>query len=118
MPHEINKFDLCLGGPFGATVQSQLVITNKTTQFMACAKPVIVGKTKISNLFLDKKNCLIVNQGSASSIANKILWAYQNQKQLKQIGLHGYALYQENLSQNVINNDIANILNRLKFKLN
>jgi glycosyltransferase involved in cell wall biosynthesis len=113
LPNEIHKADLCLGGPFGATVQSQMVVTNKTTQFMACAKPVIVGKNKIHRIFHDGKNCLLVNQGSSQAIADKILWSYKNRRLLKSIGKNGYKTYQDNFSQKVISQACQILLDKV-----
>ncbi len=113
LPNEIWKSDLCLGGPFGATVQSQMVVTGKTCQFLASAKPTIIGQNKIKNIFYDEKNCLITKQGSGQSIANKILWAYKNKNHLSIIAKNGKRAYEENFSSKVIIAECQAILSKI-----
>ena len=63
----IARADLCLGGPFGNTIQSHLVITGKTFQSLACASPTLVGQSPATEQagFKDKTNCLVVSQATA-----------------------------------------------------
>lgn len=105
---------LCLGGPFGDTVQARHVITGKTCQFMACGLPVVVGKTPAGELFRDGENCLEVPLGDAQALAGKILWAYHNQDKLDAIGHRGCELYQKHYSQDVANAIVAKMLTNLQ----
>lgn len=94
LPHLIAESDLGFGGPFGYTGQSDRVITSKTFQFLAMAKPVVVGKINFDGGFEDKINSLVVPQGDAQALADAVLWAFQNRDKLKLIGLRGRDLYQ------------------------
>jgi len=108
----INKADLCLGGPFGNTKQSNIVITGKTFQFIASAKPTVIGFNKevLKCGFLDKKNCLVVKQGNAQELADSILWAHKNRIQLKEIATNGRNLYEKRFSDQQITRSIEEII--------
>lgn len=93
LPSYINNADLCLGGPFGDTSQSNRVITGKTFQFLAMGKPVIVGRIKEEVGFKDKVNSLLVNQADSEDLVRTITWCYSNQSKLKSIGKAGNRLY-------------------------
>jgi glycosyltransferase involved in cell wall biosynthesis len=105
---------LCLGGPFGKTLQSQFVITGKTYQFLAAGAPVLVGANKVSGLFKDKANCLLVPQHDAEGIRQAILWASTHPEELTEIGHAGRALYETHFSQNVINRQLAILVEKLR----
>ena len=95
---------LCLGGPFGATVQSQFVIGGKVYQFMQMGKPVVVGKNKESHIFTDKKDALIVDPANPQQLADTIIWAYDHQAKLADIGKAAQQLYEAKLSVAVVAN--------------
>lgn len=95
----IDQADICLGGPFGDTLQSRLVITGKTFQFLAMSKLVVVADSSPhSKLFKDKINCIKVEQGSASSLCSAIKWAVANTQRLPSIQAAGYKLFSDNFS--------------------
>lgn len=109
LPEFINRSNLCLGGPFGNTVQSKMVITGKTFQFMASGKPTIIGRTDENKVFVDKGNVIIVDQGSSDSIARAIIWALGHKSELTKIGNEGYKLYKSKFSSK----HTAKIMNQL-----
>lgn len=94
----IPRSDINLGGPFGNTPQARRVITGKTSQSLAMAKATIVGSTKELAGFVDKQNCLLVNQGDSAALAGAIAWASDHKDKLLAIGMNGLALYNERLS--------------------
>lgn len=99
LPQYIARSDLGLGGPFGDTGQAGRVITGKTFQFLAMAKPVVVGLHDGNNDgFIDKVNCLLVRRGDDDTLANAILWAIEHKDHLEQIGQLGYELYKSRYS--------------------
>lgn len=105
--------DLCLGGPFGNTPQARRVVTGKTSQCMAAGKPTIIGATDNAYGFIDKKNCLLVEQGNPASLAEAIRWAYQHQEALAQIGASARDLYQNQLSIQRISEGLRDVISRL-----
>lgn len=98
LPSYVQQADICLGGPFGDTVQSQFVITGKTYQFLQMGKPVIIGRNHESEIFTDKKNVLIVEQSNPRILADSILWAKRHPVELWKIGEAGRNLYQQSFS--------------------
>jgi glycosyltransferase involved in cell wall biosynthesis len=114
LPKWMAGANLCLGGPFGDTGQGHRVISGKTFQSLAMAKPTVVGKTKMDSGFVDKKNCLLVPQGDPKALAEAVLWAYHNQEELDIIGMQGHELYRENFSLDSIRGEITQILESCK----
>src|SRR5690606_30487979 len=85
LPRIVARSSICLGGPFGDTVQARMVITGKTYQFMASSKPVIIGDNDAAVVFVDKENCLKVKLANPKALAESILWAKENPKKLQEI---------------------------------
>jgi glycosyltransferase involved in cell wall biosynthesis len=102
LPDYIANADLCLGGPFGNTSQAKRVITGKTYQFLAMAKPTVIGVTDELAGFVDKQNCLLVKQGSADDLSTSILWAVRNSERVDRIGRAGRRLYEEHFTMKPI----------------
>ena len=99
LPKFIARANLGLGGPFGDTGQASRVITGKTFQFLAMAKPVVIGSHNSDEYgFENKVNCLQVPRGDEKALARAILWALENKENLNQIGQRGYELYQSKYS--------------------
>lgn len=102
LPAMIARTDLCLGGPFGDTGQARRVITGKTFQFLAMGKPVVVGRTEDDAGFEDRRNCLLVPQGSGEALAEAIRWCLENRDRLAEIGRNGRLLYERRFSTECI----------------
>ncbi len=90
--------DLCLGGPFGGTPQARRVITGKTMQFLAQSKPTIIGRIDEPVGFVDRQNCLLVDQASPKNLAEVLNWAIANKERLPEIGRNGHKLFQNTFS--------------------
>jgi glycosyltransferase involved in cell wall biosynthesis len=113
IPQMAAAASLCLGGPFGKTVQSQFVVTGKTVQFLACARPVLVGENEVSQLFQDRKNCLLVPPADVDAIVQAITWAAGHPKELASIAKSGRELHERHFSQDVINRLVRDIVKEL-----
>lgn len=87
------RADICLGGPFHGRGQATRVITGKTYQFMSLGIPMVIGRIQEDTGFVDKENCLLVEQGSAEELVDSITWAYENKTELDRIGLGGKQLF-------------------------
>lgn len=114
LPETMSKSQLFLGGPFGDTIQSRMVITGKTYQSLAMGKATIIGKIDNLEGFSDRKNVLIVKQGSGLELEQAIRWAYNNRDKLDSIGSSGYILYKQRFSENVIKDKLYSAINRIK----
>jgi len=111
----ITNADVCLGGPFGNTVQARFVITGKTFHFLRMGKPVIVGRNLESKVFDDKVNALLVDRANTESLRNVIMWAYHNRKEIGKIGINGKKLYNTSFSNHAIAQDIAELLEAISI---
>lgn len=113
LPQVIRDAGVCLGGPFGNTVQSQFVVTGKTYQFLACGAPTIIGASEASSEFKDGTNSLIVPQGDAKALADKILWAYEHPKDLEKIAANGRKMFETNFSDEAIARSLAPVIDQI-----
>lgn len=109
--------NVCLGGPFGGTYQSQFVITGKTYQFLHMKKPVIIGINRETKLFTNQKDCLLIEQNNPDALRNALMWAYQHQDALPAIGESGYRLYQQQLSVARVTDGLRRLLASNKRQL-
>lgn len=112
LPRWIDQSDLCLGGPFGNTGQAHRVITGKTFQFLCMGKPTVIGKIDADYGFIDKENALLVHQGSGQALAEAILWAFENQDKLPEIGQRGRELYESKFAISRVKEAFQNIFRR------
>jgi glycosyltransferase involved in cell wall biosynthesis len=109
-PEYVKQADVCLGGPFGGTVQSQFVITGKTYQFLQMGCPVIIGHNQESKIFTDKQDALIIEQANPKALAGVILWAKDHPAKLNQISKAGQELYQNELSNKCLSEQLTVLL--------
>ncbi len=98
LPSHIARVHLCLGGPFGNTDQAQRIVTGKTCQSLAMAKPTMIGRTEVEMGFVHRRNCLLVPQANSQALAREIRWASENPTPLQTIGQNGYQLYRQQFS--------------------
>lgn len=111
LPSYIRGASLCLGGPFGNTAQAQRVITGKALQFLACGCPTVIGLSReTGEIFTDRKNCLLVEQGNPGAIAAAVDWAVRNPQDLAAIGDEGRRVYDAYYSMDVLTSSLASLL--------
>lgn len=113
LENDIPNADLCLGGPFGGTPQARRVVTGKTSQTLALGKATVIGRIDEDYGFVNRVNCLLVEQADAVELADAIRWAYDNRTRLREIGANGRALYADRLSIRAITARLAVALQRL-----
>ncbi|MCJ0825712.1 glycosyltransferase [Luteimonas sp. 50] len=113
LQHEIPGADLCLGGPFGGTPQARRVVTGKASQCMASGKATVIGRIDEDYGFIDRDNCLLVEQGNAAALAEAIRWAHDHRAELPAIGRRGRALYEQRLSGRVIGDRLLPLVRQL-----
>jgi len=114
---EIPDATLCLGGPFGGTPQARRVITGKTSQCMALGQATIVGQIPEQRGFIDRHNCLLVEQGDPGSLAAAIRWAHAHRDALADIGERGRELYRQRLSRASIRDALIPFLEQLAARV-
>jgi glycosyltransferase involved in cell wall biosynthesis len=102
--------DLCLGGPFGGTLQAQFVIGGKTYQFLNMGRPVVIGRNHESHIWKDKENALIIDQASPRQLADAIEWARKHPSELQHIAKAGKQLYDKELSNTVLTEQLRRLL--------
>lgn len=91
--------DVSIGGPLGLGEQANNVITGKTFQSIAMARPTIIGASPATlPYFKDKQNALVVSRGSSHELVDAIRWAKQHPDELQSLGQAGYQTYQANFS--------------------
>jgi glycosyltransferase involved in cell wall biosynthesis len=110
---EILSADLCLGGPFGGTPQARRVVTGKASQCLALGKATVIGRIEEDYGFVDRVNCLLVEQVDADALAMAIRWAHEHRAELPAIGQRGRALYAQRLSTRVIAERLLPLIHRL-----
>lgn len=110
LPKYVRASDVCLGGPFGDTLQANMVITGKTFQFLASERATIIGAINGKTPFIDRQNSLLVKQGSAYELSEAILWAKNHPKQLEQIAKNGRELFTERFSKRKIGEILRSII--------
>ena len=110
---EIPCADVCLGGPFGGTPQARRVVTGKTSQCLALKKATVIGRISEDVGFIDRENCLLVEQCDPSGLADALRWCSVHRDRLPAIGAAGQQLYRQRLSIDTIANLLVPALHQL-----
>ena len=99
LPRAIAEASVCLGGHFSATAKAQRVIASKTFQFLAMAKPTIVGDNPASReLFTHKKNVYMCPPADSAALADAILMLKGDEEMRRRIAQEGYRLFMQKCS--------------------
>lgn len=103
----ISGTDLYLGGPFGASLKSGLVIPNKVYEALGTGKATIVGDSQATReLLTDKVNCFFVPQGNPKKLAGAILELKKKPLLREKIALGGYNLIRHKLTPKMIAHEL------------
>ena len=113
LPEFIANADVCLGGPFGGTGQAGRVVAGKTYQFLAMAKPVVIGKISGTSQFIDRQNCLLVEQAKPQDLADALAWCVANPDKLNSIGKAGRVLFENQFSSASIAKTLEKLIQTL-----
>lgn len=114
LTEEIAAADLCLGGHFGNSEKAQRVIPGKIYQLLAMGKAVIASNS-IANrsLLKDEENALLVPPADAPALANAIQRLVNDPQLSEKIGQKGRATYCEQGSEQVIDQQVKTIVEKL-----
>jgi glycosyltransferase involved in cell wall biosynthesis len=91
LPDAIAGASVCLGGPFGSSGKASRVIAGKTYQFLAMAKPTIVGDSPANReVFTDGEDVLMCEMVDAYALAKAILRLKRDSALRARIAQRGY----------------------------
>jgi len=108
LPLEIANSDLCLGGHFSNVDKGKRVISEKTFEFIAMKKPVIVGDNPANReLFENRKNALLVEHANSDALANAILELKEDEKLRSYIAEEGYRIFKEMCVSKIIGKQVS-----------
>jgi glycosyltransferase involved in cell wall biosynthesis len=111
LPREIAQADLCLGGHFSSIEKAARVIACKSYQFVAMAKPVVLGDCPANReLFTHGEDAYFVTMADADSLARGILALRQDPELCRRIAAGGYRTYTENGTRAAIGRQLAPVL--------
>jgi glycosyltransferase involved in cell wall biosynthesis len=108
LPEQIAKSDVCLGGHFGTVDKSSRVIPGKAFQFLAMAKPTIMGDNPANReLLRDGRDALLVKMADPRAIADAVL-ALRDDKDLREsIARNGHERFRSEATPEIIGAQIA-----------
>jgi glycosyltransferase involved in cell wall biosynthesis len=111
LPLEIANSDLCLGGPFSNIDKGKRVISEKTFEFIAMGKPVIVGDSFGNReLFENRRNALMVEHANSDALASAILELKEDEDLRSHIADEGYRTFKDTCTSSAIGKEIFNVV--------
>lgn len=111
---KISLADVCLGGHFSNIDKAKRVIAEKTFQFIAMKKPVIIGDNPANReLFEDRKNALLVKHANPDALADAILELKKNKDLREKIAERGYRTFKEVCTPDVIGKEVKRIIENI-----
>ncbi len=114
LPAIIGQADICLGGPFGPGQKADRVITGKTFQMLAMAKPVIVSANSANpELLTDRRDALFCKRSDPRDLADAILNLAESPSLRTRIGENGYRSFKRKASLPIITEQLKQILTRM-----
>lgn len=114
LPEYIAQASLCLGGHFSEKSKAQNVIATKTYQFLAMAKPTIVGDCPANaEIFSHGEHVYMCKMADSQSLADAILTLRHDGALRKKIAWGGYLLIMERYSIPRLSIVLQEILHRV-----
>lgn len=114
LPEHIARASICLGGHFSDTTKAQNVISTKTYQFLAMAKPTIVGACQANEeIFTHGEHVYMCKMGDAQSLADAILTLRDDPALRRKIAFGGYAHFIDRYSMPRIGTVLLEIISRV-----
>jgi glycosyltransferase involved in cell wall biosynthesis len=114
LPEHIARASVCLGGHFSGSSKAQSVIATKTYQFLAMAKPTIVGECPANaEIFTHGEHVYMCRMADARALADAIL-ALRAAPQLRRtIALGGYLRFSEYYSTPRLSSVLQQIISQV-----
>jgi glycosyltransferase involved in cell wall biosynthesis len=114
LPDHIASASICLGGHFSDSNKAQNVIATKTYQFLAMAKPTIVGDCRAnSEIMTHGEHVYMCRMADARSLAEAILALRANPSLREKIATGGYLHFIERYSTPRIGSVLFEIIDRV-----
>jgi glycosyltransferase involved in cell wall biosynthesis len=114
LPMAIARASICLGGHFSAVGKAQRVIAGKTYQFLAMAKPTIVGDNPANReLFTHKKNVYMCRMADEKALAAAIVALKDDQRLREQIAAEGFRLVTSTLNTQKLGKSLLSIIEKV-----
>lgn len=111
LPTLIAQASLCLGGHFSDSAKARRVIATKTYQFLAMAKPTIVGDNAANReLFTHGKEVYICPPADGEALAQAILELKEDGALRRKIAWEGYLLFKQRCDTEVIAREMQKII--------
>jgi glycosyltransferase involved in cell wall biosynthesis len=111
LPREIALSTVCLGGHFGATAKAGRVIAGKTYQFMAMAKPVILGDNPANReLFQHGRDAYFCPPNEPEALATAICDLYRQPELRQTLANNAFQLFQERLNWRVLGGQLRAVV--------
>lgn len=112
--YHIAEADVCLGGHFSSVDKAKRVIAEKTFEFIAMKKPVIVGDNPANRELLeDRKSAIFVKHADPEALSAAILMLKENRTLMNTIAEGGYKVFMDKCASNMIENSVSNIIKSL-----
>jgi glycosyltransferase involved in cell wall biosynthesis len=115
-----SEADLCLG-LFGDTPKARRSLSNKLYEALAMQKAFLTAGPPIAfgvaKHFTDGKELFWALPANPKSLAEKILWLYNNQKVCVRVAGEGHKVYQQICSEDKIEQRIVAIINEIVQKI-
>jgi len=114
LPDYIARADICLGGHFSTIPKAQRVVATKTYQFIAMARPTIVGDNIASReAFIHGEHVLAVPMGDPAALAGTIAALRDDTALRERLASAGYALFRERYSSAAIGRRLTRIVDEV-----
>lgn len=115
LPREIAAADLCLAGHFSTgNAKSERVIPGKAFQFIAMAKPTVLGDSPaVSAVFEHGKDGFLVRQGDPEALANAIRHLRDRAELRRTLGERGRILFQTRFDRETLSRQLGAVLGEI-----
>jgi len=111
LPERIARASLCLGGHFADSDKAQSVVSTKTYQFLAMAKPTIVGNGAANaEAFTDKEHVYMCQVADERALADAILTLRADAELRRHIAWGGYRQFVERYSSTRVRDLLQGII--------
>jgi len=111
LPTRIARASICLGGHFSRVPKAARVVSTKTFQFLAMARPAIVGDNEATNEILTHgEQAWLVPMGDAEALAGAVETLAGDAKLRQHLAAGGRRVFEERLSTACLAGQVANVV--------